>query len=323
MSAPQKKPAAAPQKTPAAAESPETQMAGSSGSAGAGSSTDPQPARHFPAEFQGQPMASGKHNVPLSLRHAYVPPVGRDLSGKPIPEEQQLERLWGSAFDALHMGSVWPRLVAWDAAPEKVRKPMSWSGAVPARDAEGMGTGECYVDAGNHQYTCALRLLEVLAIHLGLRGAPLAALGKISNKEKTRNRAGDIVEAVLGQLFEQTPALKEQGDDPDHWVLDPALGPESIQVCAQRLMIVVARVQDAVDVWDWETHRHEDELLWARDVWARCPPGWLEAAQQRLAEPAPERRRSTAGALRAAARDARRAAAFQERLAAKRRQGDR
>ena len=215
----------------AAGLAPPSSGGAASSSAAAASSTSP-PSSGGPApkkklkpadymeDWEPTPMSEARHNVPLALRREWC---------EPLREWQPMDKLdlLSSIVDALMFSDLWDRLSRWDVANESQRKPTSYFGAVPRRTfgcAKGSGKGglqDSYEDPGNHPYWCALKLLQYIAVKLNF--PPLARWNALASIKQSIGRAGDIVEATLGELFEGQDGYQ---DDQEWWSMpwriDPA-----------------------------------------------------------------------------------------------------
>ena len=106
-------------------------------------------------------------------------------------------------------------------------------------------------NAGDKLYGFSLKALEGWAQVLNLPGAPLARLGGKSNAAAKQERAGDLVEAVLG-----APALRKHleaggvgGKAEGARYVDSRVPDEN---AAARLLAVVDGAEDLVEAWKAE-----------------------------------------------------------------------
>jgi hypothetical protein len=120
--------------------------------------------------------------------------------------------------------TLWTAIVMADKAPERERKPRSHFGALPSRPmTSATSSGSNYRDPGNAHYEVLL-----LAIRLAVRQfhetkktveelPDIVKYFSISNIHKRRERAGDVLEMVLGNHLFTTTGGRTDGWEPIPW----------------------------------------------------------------------------------------------------------
>ena len=213
----------------------------------------------MPSSWHSSPMASSAHKIPLFLRREWAEPIGSTW----VPT-QKLELL-SSITDALWHSDLWKRILQWDAAQSRDRKPKSHYGAIPLRKE---GKDGNYEDPGNREYRNALWLLETIAIKLNF--SPLHRIRLVINDKSNMERAGDILEAVIGEMFE---GMEGHGDDDEWWKKPWEIDASTAQGCAvarfltfygkfQRLQAGPLRIDCRADISRiWGSEEKLDEQL--------------------------------------------------------------
>ena len=142
---------------------------------------------YMPEEAQKHGMSGKIHRVPIGLRRAYGHGLGKDLEGNVLSLEAQRMNLRSAVFGAVQFGA-WESLLKYDGAEKSVRKAASHEGAIQSRTVPDRAE-----DAGNENYECAARCMEIVALLLGKPG--LENCHGLTNHGKRRERFGDCMEA--------------------------------------------------------------------------------------------------------------------------------
>ena len=117
-------------------------------------------------------------------------------AGTPLTLQEAIIGVVAACFALLQFSTAWDFLVKMDAEnedSEKRKAPSRW-GAVFVREPDASGV----TDAGNAFYLYVIRALEHCAALLSMPNTPLKRLSGKSNLKKVSERAGDLVEAVIG-----------------------------------------------------------------------------------------------------------------------------
>jgi hypothetical protein len=224
--------------------------------------------------------------------------------------EDAVKRLAQAVANMTLYSDMYERVVASDANVDGARKGLSHLGAVPTRvglDTAFIQKGFAHTDAGNFSYRTDLEVF--LLAHKSLRGSTgkLPSYDQVLNDTKKNERAGDIIESVIGQ-FMMEKKITFAGWQANPWDVhlgrsDPlarAIGYYlSMHAAVQDFIAThgtIASTANASQVAAFIHTKIEDQLeaiMW----WANDEPGDIQ------------RRRSKAGWERHKSRDAARAAA--------------
>ena len=280
------------------------------------------PADFLPAHCHGMPAADSRHRLPLATRRACSTEPGKNSSGGSLTTNHAAHGLISAVFAFLRFSTGWDYMVRLDAVPEKdpdgLRKaPSRWGAAFQrARNTTGV------VDKGNAFYLFVVRALERGAAELRLLGTPLVGLQRKRNIDKIEERAGDLVEAVLG-----APCLRQHLESGsadtgfEHWTNESASlwavqlnTKEPDAIAAHRMLAVIAAMEDVIQGVTAGTHEAPTATELCEAVFQDDPLRFLQWSDShvtpdaahaiRAGEPSrpATRQRSAAGLAKQAAR---------------------
>ena len=239
----------------------------------------------------------------VALRYGQAP-------GANMTPEDAVKRLAQAVANMTLYSDMYERVVASDANVDGARKGLSHLGAVPTRvglDTAFIQKGFAHTYAGNFSYRTDLEVF--LLAHKSLRGSTgkLPSYDQVLNDTKKNERAGDIIESIIGK-FMMEKKITFAGWQANPWDVhlgrsDPlarAIGYYlSMHAAVQDFIAThgtIASTANASQVAAFIHTKIEDQLaaiMW----WANDEPGDIQ------------RRRSKAGWERHKSRDAARAAA--------------
>ena len=185
------------------------------------------------ADGHNPPAANDAHMVPIAVRRAFSRPIGNEAD----PDLLRLHLL-STICDGIWLSPLLPKLREWDGANERIRKSMSHYGACIARTYTAGFEGGPYTDEGNAFYALTLGFIGYIAQQLGEEPILERAM-KLKHEKDFVERAGDVWEATIGEVFE---GREECSLDADWWLASWRLDQTQHSVVV-RLLLITAMVQ--------------------------------------------------------------------------------
>ena len=236
--------------------------------------------------------------------------------------------------------SMKENLLAMDKLPQRLRKGLSHYGCLPPAEAADMGGGSsgntpplgggeptvAWRDPGNAFYETYLEVFLHVHNNLYQPDAPihLAKYSAVKGKQRRRERAGDILEGMLGGALLGAELMSPGNYEDVRWALayksDPASQKDDLLNFGTRLITSLVAFEVLMQVrgythaagawWDWDARRE------AINIFSECQAEFekvfrwtCEGFAVEYKGDDPTRRRSVAGAERHRARDRQRALA--------------